>query len=66
MPKYRYTGSGPCRYGTKDVNAGDVIDASSQPNKNFVLIVEEDVEPKPEPAQSRRRTAPDATATTTE
>lgn len=46
MPKYRYVGSGPCRYGTKEVNSGDVVDASAQPGKNFLLVVDE---PKPEP-----------------
>ena len=64
MPKYRYTGSGPCRYGTKDVNAGDVIDASAQPGKNFVLV--EEVETKVESTHPRRRTAADTTTTTTE
>lgn len=66
MPLYRYTGSGPCRYGTKDVNAGDVVDASAQPGKNFALVEEQEVETKVEPTQLRRRAvAADVTTTTT-
>ena len=65
MPLYRYTGSGPCRYGTKDVNTGDVVDASAQPGKNFVLI-DEEVETKVESTQPRRRTVPDVATITTE
>ncbi len=50
MPKYRYTGTGPCRYGNRPVNPGDVVDASAKPGKNFVLVEEPKVE-----APARRR-----------
>ena len=38
MPKYRYTGTGPCRYGAMPLRQGDVVDASAKPGKNFALV----------------------------
>lgn len=49
MPKYRYTGQGPCRYGSQPVNPGDIVDASAKPGKNFVEVEA----PKQEPARRR-------------
>ena len=40
MPKYRYEGEAPCNYGSMLVKTGDVIDASAQPGKRFVLVEE--------------------------
>ena len=50
MPKYEYTGTGPCKYGTQEVKFGDIVDASAQPGKNFKLVEQE-----PAPPTTRRR-----------
>ena len=55
MPKYRYFGTGPCRYGVQNVQPGDLVDASAQPGKNFVRVQDE---PPQEAEPSRGRRAP--------
>jgi len=67
MPKYMYTGSGPCRYGSRPLVAGDFVEASSKPGKNFIEVPEmppkvlvetpQQEQPKPEP---KRRSTPNA------
>ena len=52
MPKYLYTGDGPCRYGATEVRKGDVIDASASPGKNF-----REVPAEPEPPPRKRAPA---------
>lgn len=49
MPRYRYVGDGPSRYGMKELRKGDVVDASDRPGKNFVEVVEPE-----EPARRKR------------
>ena len=62
MPKYRYFGTGPCRYGVQNVQTGDIVDASAKPGKNFVLVQDEPQEAEAElegsASPSRRRRAP--------
>lgn len=59
MPKYRYIGTGPCRYGNLPVNTGDIVDASAQPGKNFVLIEDGVKKEEPPPPAPRRRSSAD-------
>lgn len=58
MPKYRYFGTGPCRYGARELRAGDVIDASAKPGKNFEEVVAAATEPV---SKKRTTTTSDST-----
>ena len=38
MPKFRYEGQAPIRYGSGLVETGQIVEMPSAPNKNFKLV----------------------------